>query len=491
MKQRNNVRIGLMSLIIMVCGISCQRVAIPEDMPKYDDKGYIVSALSRVNKDLVSFEDKVTEVRMLIFNANSGECLYNNKLAFPGGDLEQKSTAIKWKPGAFDFLYIANETNGGATFVSALGEIENIVDLERPPFKTLNYDPDYVPTSTSGFLMSAFYEGLTVGPNATEDSPQELSVELIRSMAKVEVIFKNIDPTTPTFKRVTEVYLENVPKYYTVPAKPDIYTATGSNMTISKKYPGTIGNAIFTEEEYKKETIGTRFFYVPEFLRSTISTSAGAMTLVIAATGVLSSPVRVVLDHQNFNENEGARGKFNDGDYSRYSIVRGTNYQVTVNMHPSAPIGTTLNILPWTIKSTSVKYGEFGYDINAYVGSTDVTAQNYNQRQIKILAGETVRFVFNLKEPENAVWRATLNNGGEFEFVGGSDVRGVAGEGVKEFVVKPIISGWTGVPIETEVYIVVFQNGIEEVPLIPGTDAQGNPYIGQGNRYKIIQVEQK
>jgi Protein of unknown function (DUF1812). len=487
MKQRNNVYIALISLIILGCGISCQR----GDIPKDDNAGYIATSLSRVNKDLVSYEDRVTEVRMLIFNASNGECLYNSQLTFPGGDLEQRSSVIKWKPGTFDFLYIANESTGGTAFVSALSEVGNIVDLEGAIFKTLNYDPDYVPTSTSGFLMSSFYKGLAVSSSTTENSPQELSVGLIRSMAKVEVIFKNVDPNTPTFKRVTEVYLENVPIYYTVPAAPDIYTAMGGNLSISKKYPNTTGNAIFTEEEYNKETIGTLIYYVPEFLRPAISTGQGATTLVIYATGILSSPVRVVLDHQNFNDNEGPRGEFNEGDYSRYSIVRGTNYQITVNMHPSAPIGTTLNVLPWTLKTTSVKYGEFGYDLKVYVGPTEVTAQNFNQRQIKILAGETVRFVFNLKEPENAVWRATLNNGGEFDFVGGSIVRGVAGEGVKEFTIKPIISGWTGVPIETEVYIVVFQNGIEEVPLIPGTDAQGSPYIGQGNRYKIIQVEQK
>ena len=460
-------------------------------MPKNDNTGHIKIALGEINKDLVFFEDRGTEVRMLIFDENNGECLYNNKINFPGNDLEQGSSVIEWKPGTFDFLFITNESVGGATFVSELRGIENIVDLEKLAFKTIEYDPDYMPTSASGFLMSAFYDGLVINSGTTNDNPQKLIVELIRSMAKVEVIFRNADPAMPTPKRLTEVYLENVPKYYTIPASPDMYTVTGTNMTTSKKYPGTNGSAIFTEGEYKKDTIGTLVFYVPEFLRTAASTETGATTLVIGATGITSSPLKVTIDHQNFNDDEGPRGAFNDTDYSRYSIVRGTHYQVTVNMHPTAPIETTIKVLPWTLKTASVKYGELGFEISVYVDATDVTAQDFNQRQIRILPGETVRFVFNLKGPDNAVWRATLNNGREFEFTGNSITRDIAGGGIKEFTVKPIANGWTGSPIETEVYIVVFLNGIEEVPLIPGTDIQGELYTGPGNRYKIIQVEQR
>ena len=488
MKRRNNIYIGLISLIIMICGISCQRVDIPEK----DDTGRIVMVLgSRVNEDIVFFEDKCTEIRMLIFDVNNGECLYNSKLGFPNNDLQEESSVIEWKPGAFDFLFIANESTGGAAFVSELSAIRNLVDLEKSAFKTINYDSDYIPTSTSGFLMSAFYEGLVVNSTTTENNPQKITVQLIRSMAKVEVIFKNTDPTTPTPKRLTEVYLENIPKYYTVPASSDFYMVTGLNMGVSKKYPETAGSAIFTEVEYGKETIGSLIFYVPEFLRPAIATETGAMTLVIGATGVVTSPIKVALDHQNFNDNEGPRGEFNDGDYSKYSIVRNTHYQITVNMHPTAPIVATTTVLPWTLKTASVKFGELTFGINVFVGSNEVTAQDFNQRQIEILPGETVRFVFNLQGPDNAVWRATLNNGGEFEFANGSIVRNIAGGGATEFTIKPIIDGWSGAPIETEVYVVVFLNGIEEVPLIPGTNAQGKPYEGPGNRYKIIQVEQR
>ena len=486
MKQRNNIYIGLISLIVMICGISCQR----DGMPKDDDTGYIQMTLgSRVNKDLVFFEDRTTEVRMLIFDANNGECLYNDKLSFPGGDLQQKSLTIKWQPGAYDFLFIANETTGGAAFVLELGSIVNIVDFEKSVFNTIDFNPNYVPTSTSGFLMSAFYERLVITPGTTSAAPQEVDVALIRSMAKVEVIFKNPDPAMATPKRLTEVYLENVPKYYTVPASPDMYSAIAANMAVSKKYPQTAGNAIFTETEYGNEIIGTLIFYVPEFLRPAVSTATGAMTLVIDATGIASSPFKVAIDHQNFSNNEGPR-KFNDADYSRYSIVRNTHYQVTINMHPTSPIEATVTILPWTIKTTTVKFGELDYDINVFVGTTEVTAASFADRQIRILPGEEVRFVFNLKGPANAVWRATLNNGAEYEFVSGSVVRDVAGTGVKEFAIKPIVPGWTGAPIETEVYIVVFLNGIEEIPLIPGLNGLGNPYEGPGNRYQIIQVEQ-
>jgi len=488
MKQRNNIYIWLISLVIVICGISCQRV----DMPESDDAGYIKMALgSRVNEDLVFFEDRSTELRMLIFDANNGACLYNAKLSFPGDDMQQGSSVIKWKPGTFDFLFIANETTGGSAFVSELSGIENIVDLEKSALKAITYDPDYAPSSTSGFLMSSFYENLVVTSGTTIANPQVLSVELIRSMAKVEVIIKNADPDTPTPKRLTEVYLENVPKYYTVPASPDVYVVNQSNMTESKKYPGTPGNAIFTEDEYEEATIGTLIFYVPEFLRSAGSSATGTMTLVIGATGAFTSPLRVAIDHQNFNDNEGPRGEFNDADYSQYSIVRGTHYQITVNMYPTAPIETTVTILPWTLKRVSVKYGELDYDINVYVGNTEVTAANLAQKQIKIEPGETVRFVFNLKGPDNAVWRATLNNGADFMFVDGSVVRDIAGSGAKEFTIKPIVNGWPGTPIDTEMYIVVFLNGIEEAPLIPGTNAQGNPLEGPGNRYQIILVEQR
>ena len=477
MKQREKrySRLILFLTTLVVCGmaISCE-VDREKETPEYS---YLIMAPGDINKDNIRFEDKGTEVRMLMFDINSGMCVYNSLLAFPGNDLQQRSIPVECKPGTYNFLFIANETSYPG-FTNKIGSVGNIVQLSDPYFKQISYDQMFQPTSTKGFLMSAYYDNVTIVSGHPITNPQIISVELLRSMAKVEVFFKNSDMTTLTTKRLTEIYLENVPNNYTLPANSDVYNYTSFPLTISRKETGSSSNPIFGEPQYQLEDIGKVIFYVPEFLRTSTDATSQNTSLVLKGKSI-AGEFKVVIDHQYFESNSGPRGTFNSGNYSNLSIVRGTHYQITVNLTPLAgPVQVQTKVLPWELNESEIEFNKLVFSHSVYVGSTNVTATNLSGKDISLHTGEVAEFRFTLSSPTGALWKATLTNGLQFRFTPASVTEGISGTEYR-FYIEPT-SAWTGTVNSTEVYISV--EG-EEAELI------GAGYHGPSQRYNIRQIE--
>ena len=476
MKQREKRYTGLILFLttLVVCGMT---VSCEFDNIEKAEYSYLVMAAGDINKDNVRFEDKGTEIRMLMFDMNSGVCVYNSLLAFPGNDLQQNSNPVECELGTYDILFIANETSypGFTAQISAVG---NITQLSGSYFKQISYEPTFQPTATKGFLMSAYYRNVVVVGGHTLTNPQIISVELLRSMAKVEVIFKNSDMAVLTTKRLTEIYLENVPDKYTLPANSDVYNYTSFPLIISRKETGSLSNPIFGEPQYQLENIGRVIFYTPEFLRSSTDGASQNTSLVLKGRSI-AGEFKIVIDHQAFESNSGPRGTFNSINYSNLSIVRGTHYQITVNLTPLAgPIQVQTKVLPWEVNKSEIEFNKLVFSHSVYVGSTNVTATNLTGKNISLHTGEVAEFRFTLSSPTGALWKATLTNGLHFRFTPASVTEGIAGTEYR-FYVEPT-SAWTGTVNSTEIYISV--EG-EEAELI------GAGYHGPSQRYNIRQIE--
>ncbi|MCC8153440.1 MAG: hypothetical protein LIP01_04025 [Tannerellaceae bacterium] len=226
---------------------------------------FITAASSQINEDTVHWEDRVDELRMIVTNPENGEVLFNQKLYFPNG-FDQQSKAVVLPVGTHNFYFIANETVYTGDFVNALINIQNESEFESDTrFTNLAYNPEFIPDETSNqgrFVMSAIYRNITVSGGGAENNPTLLTlptgrVELIRSLAKVEVIFrKKVSGSTIPDHTVTSVLLEQAASSLSVPPLDSYYT--GSQLSSE---PGSL-----TGFDYTRDSIGTIIFYIPELL---------------------------------------------------------------------------------------------------------------------------------------------------------------------------------------------------------------------------------
>lgn len=223
------------------------------------------AASSSINEDKALWEDRVDELRMIVFDAGNGKAVFNQKLFFPNG-FEDKSKGVELEPGTYDFYFIANETVYTGDFITALMSIKNKSEFKTDArFIDLSYRPDFIPdekNKENRFLMSAIYDGIKVNGGGTESNPASLilpttKVELIRSLAKVEVIFrKKVSGSTIPANTITSVKLSNVASDISVPPIDSYYSST----KVDSKA------ASLTGLNYGRDSIGSVTFFVPEFL---------------------------------------------------------------------------------------------------------------------------------------------------------------------------------------------------------------------------------
>ncbi len=242
-----------------------------DDHIKYSEEGETIISISvraaaaSINTDQVLWEDRVDELRMLAFDSGNGEVAFNEKIYFPNGFAEV-SRPVKMYTGTYNFYFIANETVYTGDFVDAILEIQNESEFSTDPrFTSLNYNPDFVPdenTTGGRFIMSAVYTGVDVVTGGTETNPLPLPistgrVELVRALAKVEVIFrKKVSGSTVPDNTVTSVLLENVASNLSIPPLDDYYN---SSVTSSP-------TAGLTGLDYGNDSIGSVVFFIPELL---------------------------------------------------------------------------------------------------------------------------------------------------------------------------------------------------------------------------------
>lgn len=241
-----------------------------------DDNNYITLSLkalsSSINEDKENWEDRVEELRMLVFNSADGQVVLNQMLYFPNGFVNP-SKGVSIPHGTYSFYFIANESVYTGDFTSALSAIKNESGFKSDTrFSQLKYNSKFIPdgTSTEGrFLMSAVYKNISITGGGTEANPAPLilptnKVELIRSLAKVEVIFrKKVSGSSIPANTISSVQLQNVASYLSVPPADSYYKGDGESSEA----------ASLAGFDYSRDSIGSTIFYIPEFLVQDGSTS--------------------------------------------------------------------------------------------------------------------------------------------------------------------------------------------------------------------------
>jgi hypothetical protein len=222
------------------------------------------SASARINSDLALWEDRVDEIRMIVFT-KGGAVVYNAMLEFPNG-MNQRCRPVKITPDTYDFCFIANETAPAEGLSDALAALTNKSDLlSNPLFRNLSWSENFRPSSTTSdgrFVMSAQYDNIRISQGGTLDNPTLLAlpdgkVELVRSMAKVEVVFRKKEAGSAVKEGVVSlVGLDNVSQYISVPATGDYYEAARTATSV-------VTPAGF---DYTRDSIGAVTWYIPEQL---------------------------------------------------------------------------------------------------------------------------------------------------------------------------------------------------------------------------------
>ena len=444
---------------------SCVGEESDKSMPA--EKVYLSTRVGTVNQDNVASEDYVSEVRVMAFQSD-GACVKNELLTFNGNNKptaeQNKSDQIMLLSGTYDFLFIANESSTkNAEFKEALLNIRHIVQLEDEVFTTLEYEPKRDSEQGEGILMSAFYPDVLLEEKGENESVITKDVELLRAFAKIEIQFHN-KVGEENFKKITKVTFHNVPKHYTVPAANQDYLSIYPD-----KFSSFEKDVKFNDEEYKKETIGSVVFYVPEFLRYKDNKEEKYMDITIEGKGFLPHQIR--LDHQRFDDYNQPRTLSTDL-LSTATVLRNTHYKVDVNLTASRDLESVLKVLPWQFLKSEISYTDPLWKLfKIEVGGEDVTAQ----KEISLKSGEEAKVTFKLDEPSGAIWKASLTNGRFFEFLG--PTTGLAGQEYT-FSIKAS-QNWSGSFNYTEFYLSV--NG-EELKLREES-------AGIGKRYVFKQVE--
>lgn len=294
------------------------------------------TARSGINQDTQYWEDRVDELRMIVFDAETGAVAFNEMLYFPDG-FTGKSKAVRLRPGQYDFCFIANGTTYTGEFTSALMNITRKSDFQTDPrFTHIAYTPDFVPdeNSSSGrFLLSAMYEKIEVIPGGVENAPWLQSwptgkVELVRALAKVEVIFrKKVQGSVIPEEAINAVSLKNVASLISVPPYDDYYEGP-TDSTNSADLSGL---------NLKNDSIGVVTFYVPEFL--------------VPPTGTLYP--ELVINNQSFPIQTDEAGitaqRRTVPDLSPHSVIRNTHYVINayVNSGNTNEIEIRVYVKPW------------------------------------------------------------------------------------------------------------------------------------------------
>ncbi len=294
------------------------------------------ASTSSINEDEIFWEDRVDEVRMLVFDSETGEAVYNEKLYFPNG-FSEYCKAVRLRPGTYDFYFIANETVYPGDFSNALMEVAQQSDFSTDSrFTQIPYQVSFFPDGTTQegrFLMSAVYTGITLVSGGSETSPLVLplptsKVELIRSLAKVEVIFrkKTAGSSIPD-GTITEVQLEQVASWLSVPPYDNYYTGpTTSSQTGS-----------LTGLDYSRDSIGSVLFYIPEFL-----IPQGATNYTELSINNQIYPIQTDEDRTGITEQRRTVPEVSD-----YSVIRNYHYQINTYLTSEGGIEIRVYVQPW------------------------------------------------------------------------------------------------------------------------------------------------
>lgn len=360
MKEKKYIFILWSCLFFLFLSASCVKEDALDNQKNIESiPTYFTTSLRNINEDTEYFEDHVTELRLLVFNSATGAMVFNDKLNFQNG-FDRTSEPVKLEKGEHDFYFIANESSGGADFINALKSVDNVFKFKNDPrFWNLTFDKNFKPSPNAGIVMSARYQKVDVPAGYTKTNPWPFKgagfkVQLIRSFAKVELIFtktKEQDPDNETQKRITFVQLVKIPKKFSVPPMDVRYSSLFSN-NLTQTAVINPGNSF----DYTKDIVGTLIFYIPEFLREQTESGDGNTAIMVKGKGF--SDKLVPIDHQYFNDyNQRGHRDLNISVLSKFCILRNTHYKLTFHLKKEVEVFYKVRLWERIKTQTVMGYG--------------------------------------------------------------------------------------------------------------------------------------
>lgn len=292
-----------------------------QSSPNGNDENYLTVNLNlrsqedgqnTLNKDLQDEEDKVHELRIMLFQG--GDLKYNLCYNVPGGtgtdftfngDPAVRRAVFRLpKPGVYDMVVIANEhvdATQGSTITTKLNGIArrdqlNDIRIDMPTI----YKAGTLPNIKLRSPMTAEYKNVDMNHSGTQATPYQIilptpsrGVELLRCMAKVELLLKDMIEVeelannqkkyswigTGLFERLYTVQSFNMPKTFSLMPQnkftPDAEVVSGVlfNDILLPSTPDSRCVIEFPAEDPSIGGIQTAdyrlAFYIPEYLAKT------------------------------------------------------------------------------------------------------------------------------------------------------------------------------------------------------------------------------
>ena len=422
----------------------------------------------------------VSEIRLLAFD-NTGACIKNTLIAFNGSTTLPTNPAFRTSdpilmiPGTFDFVFIANETSSllPTAFKNALPFVTNKTQLNVPAFNNISFNSFTDNIVESQMPMSAYYKDIYLPDSYyTSDKPFNFpySLELVRALSKIEINLNNKFADAPSVKRVTNLKINNVGSLFSLPALSEFYTpfydpATVTNIEV---------DIPFTDADYANEKIGQLVVYIPEFLKDKNVANPEKIVLRFEGSGFI--PYEYVLredaSYADFNQPRPLDFK----TLSNYSVVRNTHYKLNLYLTINRILEGVLEVMPWEKKDSEINFSKPEFSLDNFSIKVGGVEMKSNQ-EISLRTGQEALVTFKLDNPTGGIWRASVTNGLNFDFVNPALARGLTGD-VGTFEVKGT-KPWNGTPTYTEFYIAVAG---AELPLWNNT-------TGLNQRYVFKQIE--
>lgn len=402
------------------------------------------------------YEDRVNTVRLMIFDSYTGDVIYNSKHAVadfvtqPTGAASVWHSPFKVSVGVRDFYFVANEKTDNWDLEAALNAVTNRSELyTNALFTQLDYKPTFKPTAANPMIMTQCYRNIVV--SATSGGKGEVTdplhfvadgdeqVELIRTLAKVQLRVRNAVKVVnsggnfvPSFNfnyltDMANLALGNVPQVFSLfgnpyfgheaSAKP--YTTDWSSPFLTENVVVEANPSSLTASEVVYNTVsattaGPVYYdylvtrYIPEYLRQSSSAETTADLKNVNAmkwnfNNALGAYYVAAIDHGSFNnltsstssDGYSATDYFaipNPGNYSRYSVLRNTSYEITATERQHRLL------LEFTIKN----WDDYTAD-PVYVGDyynvvvDDNTFASASQKVRIITSMNTVPLVYNVE----------------------------------------------------------------------------------------------
>lgn len=465
----------LLALLLGACSADMDNI-----VSKGDEEAMLPVSFSLPVRSSTSLGDVVSEIRLLAFD-KAGNCIKNTLIAFSGNTTlpitpeNQTSDPILMPPGTFDFVFIANETSTllGANFSTALNGVKKVADLNAAVFTDIIFSSYTGITEVTKMPMSAYYSEIYLpNYNYTYDQPFNFpyKIELVRALAKLEINLKNKVPSEPSVKRVTELTVSNVPNLFSLPALSEFY---GNLYDASAVQELEIKN-LFAGADYSQAEIGQLVLYIPEFLKDKRVPNPPKTTLRFTGDGFIPYEFELIEDISFVDYKQPRPLAFST--LSNYSIVRNTHYKLDISLSINRVLEGVLEVNPWEKIDSEINFSKPEFNLANFsikVGGVEMKSQ----QEISLKTGQEAVVTFKLDNPTGGIWRASVTNGLNFDFVDPALARGLAGD-VVTFKVKAT-KPWNDTPTYTEFYIAVAG---AELPLWNNT-------TGLNERYVFKQIE--